>query len=426
MPWGMVGWSHHHAPVEVRERLAFSKDQAQQALEQFGQLYPETEAVLLSTCNRVEMYVAAESPEQFPPLESVARFLVEFHEESFEELGKQLRVLRDDQAIRHLFMVAAALDSMVIGEAQILAQVKQAYDHACQIASARSLMHQLFQRATVVARRVTNETDIQKRRVSIPSVAVSEIAAEFFERFDDKRILLIGAGEMGTETLRYLIDAGARRIDITNRSLSKAEQLAREFAARPLCWDDLYAAAASADLVVSTTGASEPVVQVEEFRKARTTHHAGPLLILDLAVPRDVDPQVGQLADVYLYTLDDLQQVCDRNVEARQKEWPKATQIVEQELKKFLAESAHRASGPTIQRLRRQAETIKAEELKRLLSRLEARGVDGQACKEIEQAFDRLVNKLLHPPLKSLRDHADTHHHATLLDALRHLFQLKD
>ncbi len=193
MPWGMIGWSHHHTPLEVREKLAFSKSQLEDALRRFQQEFPQLEAVLLSTCNRVEMYVAAESAEAFPGLDAVGRFLADYHGLCYEDIAAQLMRLQEEEAIRHLFMVAAALDSMVIGEAQILAQVKQAYDQACQASTARSQMHQLFQRATVVARRVTNETEIQKRRVSIPSVAVSEIAAEFFERFDDKHILLIGA-----------------------------------------------------------------------------------------------------------------------------------------------------------------------------------------------------------------------------------------
>ncbi len=181
-----------------------------------------------------------------------------------------------------------------------------------------------------------------------------------------------------------------------------------------------------ADLVISTTGAAQPIVHRNELRSARTAHHARAVLILDLAVPRDFEMSIAELADVYLYTLDDLQKVCDRNVEARQREWPKATRIVDQELKKFVAESVHRVSGPTIRRLRSQADAIKQEELARLLAKLDARDVEPEVRKEIELAFDRLVNKLLHPPLKSLRDHADTKHHANLLDALRHLFQLKD
>ncbi|RMF40712.1 MAG: glutamyl-tRNA reductase [Planctomycetota bacterium] len=426
MPWGMIGWSHHHTPLEVREKLAFSKSQVDDALRRFQQLFPRCEAVLLSTCNRVEMYVATDSAEVFPGLDAIGRFLADYHGLSYADIAAQLMRLPDEEAIRHLFMVASALDSMVIGEAQILSQVKQAYDQACQASTARTLMHQLFQRATMVARRVANETEIQKRRVSIPSVAVSEIAAEFFERFDDKHILLIGAGEMGTETLRYLIDAGANCIEIINRSPEKSQELAQQFPATAVPWEELYERLAVADLVISTTGAEQPVVHRDTFRAARTAHHARAVLILDLAVPRDFESSIAELPDVYLYTLDDLRKVCDRNVEARQREWPKATRIVDQELKKFVAESAHRVSGPTIRRLRSQADEIKREELARLLAKLESREVDPEICKEIEVAFDRLVNKLLHPPLKSLRDHADSKHHANLLDALRHLFQLKD
>jgi glutamyl-tRNA reductase len=289
-----------------------------------------------------------------------------------------------------------------------------------------ALMHQAFQRAIVVARRVTNETEIHRRRISIPSVAVSEIANEFFERFDDKQILLIGAGEMGTETLRYLIEAGASRITIVNRNVERARELANPFRAEVADWNDLYAQLVEADLVVSTTGATEPVVTEAGFRAARGKKGTRAVLILDLAVPRDFESSVAHLSDVYLYTLDDLQAVCDRNVQARKEQWPKAQQIVQQETQKFFAESAHRGSGSTIRQFREQANRIKQDELSKLISRLESQGLSNQSQKEVEKAFDRLVNKLLHPPLQSLRENANSSQHETLIDALRRLFQLKD
>lgn len=426
MQWAMVGWSHHRTPVEVRERLAFSQEQIYEALQLFNARYPDTESVLLSTCNRVELYCAARQPEWLPEAEELGKFLTEFHQFPYSEVKQQLTSLSGEDSIKHLFTVAASLDSMVVGEAQILSQVKSAYEMACEGDSASALMHQVFQRATVVARRVTNETEIHRRRISIPSVAVSEIATEFFERFDDKRILLIGAGEMGTETLRYLIDSGAKTITIVNRSEERAAALAEQFGATVAPWEELYLRVADADLIVSTTGANEPVVRSVEFRSARAKRSSQAVLILDLAVPRDFDSAITDITDVYLFTLDDLQEVCDRNVQARKEQWPKAIQIVEQESKKFLEESAHRGSGSTIKQLREQAEKVKQEELQRLVAKLKSRGLDDGSQKDLEVAFDRLVNKLLHPPLKSLRENANSSQHATLIDALRRLFQLKD
>lgn len=426
MQWKMVGWSHHHTPVEIREQLAFTADQVAEAIQRFNSQFPRTESVLLSTCNRVELYCASTKEKHLPNHEELGKFIAEYHELSFKEVSHSLTRLHGEDSIRHLFTVAASLDSMVVGEAQILSQVKSAYEIACEHDTVSIQLHKAFQHATLVAKRVSTETGIHKKRISIPSVAVSEIASEFFEKFDDKSILLIGAGEMGTETLRYLLDSGASKITIVNRSTEKAESVAQEFGASVATWEQLYPQIAQADLIVSTTGASEPVVRSDELKKHQSKKYSGAKLILDLAVPRDIEPDVGNLADVYLYTLDDLQKVCERNVEARKKEWPKAKQIVTHETTKFFADIAHRGSGSTIKQLRQQADQIKKDEFGRLRSKLENKEIPEEAVKDVEIAFDRLVNKILHPPLQSLRDNSDSHAQANLLEALRKLFQLKD
>jgi glutamyl-tRNA reductase len=426
MQWVMVGWSHHRTPVEIRERLAFSTEQIREVQQRLHQQFPGVETVLLSTCNRVELYCAASDASPMPQLDQLGRFLTEYHQLPYAEVESQVITLRGENSIRHLFTVASSLDSMVIGEAQILSQVKTAYEIACQGDFASTCMHQAFQHAALVAKRVASETEIHRRRVSIPSVAVSEIATEFFESFEEKRILLIGAGEMGTETLRYLVDHGANRIAVVNRSRQRAEKLADEFGAEVVNWDRMYDYLVDSDLVVSTTGASQPVITAAAFKAARAYNKSRAVLILDLAVPRDFEPQIADLSDVYLFTVDDLQAVCDKNIQARRDQWPKAQRIVEEETRKFLAEAVHRGSGATIKQLRDRVEQVKHEELQRLLGKLEARGIRDDVRREVELSFDRLVNKLLHPPLKSLRENADTTHHATLLDALRRLFQLKE
>src|SRR5436305_5994541 len=218
----MVGCSHHTAPVEVREKLAFSREQATEALTRFRSRYPQAEAVLLSTCNRVELYFASEAAEACPTHHDVVAFLAEFHGLDVDQIFSQLFEHTGEDFVRHLFTVAASLDSMLVGEAQILGQVKQAYELATTASATGPLTNAAFQAALRVAKRVATETAIQQKRVSIPSVAIGDFAKGIFERFDDKHVLVIGAGEMGEEALRYLIDEGARRISIVNRSQARA------------------------------------------------------------------------------------------------------------------------------------------------------------------------------------------------------------
>lgn len=420
----MVGCSHHTAPVEVRERLAFTPEQTLIALQQLRQRFPSAESVLISTCNRIEVYTAAEEDADCPTHHQVVDFLAEFHRLDPMEIFDALFERTGEDVVRHLFTVASSLDSMVVGEAQILSQVKQAYEMATNAQNAGTITNTVFQSAIRVAKRVANETAINQKRVSIPSVAVADFARQIFERFDDKHVLVIGAGEMGEETLRYLIDAGARDIAVVNRSLTRAERLAAEVGGAAYPWDSLHERLVIADLVIGTTGASEPIVTAAQYVQIEQRRHQRPLFMLDLAVPRDFDPAIGDCTGVYLYSIDDLKKACDANRRAREKEWPKAERIIESETARFMADWHHRATAPTIRRLKAQAEQIKKDELARLLNKVE--GLDDRTRGEIERSFDRLVNKLLHPPLESLRDEAASGTPHRLLDALKRLFQLSE
>lgn len=420
----MVGCSHHNSRVELRERLAFSPAQTRSALGRLREQFPESEAVLLSTCNRVEIYTAAETESRCPTHHDVVEFLAGFHGVPSSEIFDDLFERTGEDAVRHLFTVAASLDSMVVGEAQILSQVKRAYELAREGDHAGTLMHAAFQAASRVAKRVATETAIHQKRVSIPSIAVCDYAAELFERFDDKRVLVIGAGEMAEETLRYLIDAGARDITIVNRTYERAEELAARTAGRAAQWAQLHELLATTDLVVSTTGASQPIITAADFRRIAPQRYQRLLFILDLAVPRDFDPSIEAETDVYLYSIDDLKKVCERNRQERDKEWPLAERMIEEETVRFMADLHHRATAPTIRRLKARADEIKDEELARLLNKiphLESRDLD-----EVRRFADRLVNKLLHPPLESLRDEAQAGAPHGLLEALKRLFQIRD
>ena len=420
----MIGCSHHNSSVEVRERLAFSPQQTRDALAILRQRFPQSEAVLLSTCNRMELYSAAQDPESCPTHHDVVEFLAEFHDLNAVEIFDDLFERTGEDAIRHLFTVAASLDSMVVGEAQILSQVKQAYDMATRDDCTGPLTHSAFQAAIRVAKRVASQTAINQKRVSIPSVAVADFAKEIFESFRDKQVLVIGAGEMAEETLTYLQDEGACNPTITNRTESRAVDLAARFDGQSVAWDDLDQLLIQADLIVSTTGAEQPVVTLEDYKRIEHDRFQRNLLILDLAVPRDFEPAIGDCLNVYLFSIDDLKSVCERNRKSREKEWPKAERIIEQETTRFMADLRHQSTAPWIRRYMEKASEVKDDELSRLLNKLEA--PDDRTRKEIEQSFDRLVSKLLHPPLESLRDEAESGTPHGLLDALKRLFRLKD
>jgi glutamyl-tRNA reductase len=418
----MIGLSHHTASVEIRERLAFSPDQARQAMESLKQRFPQSESVVLSTCNRVEIYLASSTPDGCPNHRQLIEFVASFHGIDAGQIFDELFDWSGGDAIRHLFSVASSLDSMVVGEPQILSQVKQAYELAREGDSTGALLHAAFQAANRVAKRVATETAIHEKRVSIPSVAVADYARQFFERFDDKSVLVIGAGEMGEETLRYLIDEGAAKITIINRTAERAQELAKRTAGSAGSWDELTDSLVAADIVVSTTGATEPIVTREQFATIHPQRYQRPLFILDLAVPRDFHPDIEQFTGVYLYSVDDLSEACRRNREAREREWPKAEKIIDDATTQFIAELNHRATGPTIRRLTTQAHELKAQELARLLNKLD--DLDERSRREIERFADRLVGKILHPPLESLRAEAEEGTPHGLLDALRRLFKL--
>ncbi len=424
MNFQLVGCSHHNASIELRERLAFNPTQAARALDLWRERFPAAEAVLLSTCNRVEVYSASETDVATPDRQQVASFLAEFHGLEPASVGEEFFQQSGEAAVWHLFSVTASLDSLVLGEPQILAQVKQAYQLAQQRQSAGPLTHDMFQAALRVAKRVAGETSIYEKRVSIPSVAIGDFARQIFDSFDDKRVLVIGVGEMGQETLRYLRDAGARDVVIVNRSPERAAELATQFAGHAAPWEELDQQLIAADLIVSTTGATEPIVSLKRFQQLEPQRYQRPLLILDLAVPRDFDPAIGDRLGVYLYSVDDLQSAAANNQRQRDAELPAALAIVEEETRLFMEQMHHRATGPIIQRLRENWHSVREQELRRLFNKLP--DLDEKTRAEIDQAFERFANKLLHPPLERIRDESRAGHPHGLIDAMKRLFHLKD
>jgi glutamyl-tRNA reductase len=425
MTLAFVGGTHRTVPLALRERLAFSAEQAAEALTRFRERFPGREGVLLSTCNRVEFYAAgAEADGPPPPPDQLVSFLAECRGIDASLLTPVLAGDLDEAVVRHLFSVAAGLDSMVLGEPQIVAQVKQAWSLAQESRTSGPLTGEMFQAALRTAKRVATETALGRERISIPSVAVADFASGVFERFDDKRVLLIGAGKMAAETLRYLRAAGARDVLIVNRTAGRAGDLAVRLGGRAGRFENLSAELAAADLVVSTTGATAPVVSLELFAEVELRRAGRPLVVLDLAVPRDFDPRIGQRPGVWLYSVDDLAAACAANRKSRQRELPAALTIIDEETQRFMGDLHHRSTAPVIERLRAGWNETGEAELDRLFRRLP--GLDDASRAEIRQAFDRYAAKLLHSPLASLRSESRAGPPHGLLDALKRLFDLKD
>jgi glutamyl-tRNA reductase len=419
----VIGVNHHLASLEVREQFAFSPAQAADALAAWQDSMTDLEAVLLSTCNRTEFYVASESTE-LPACEHLLKFLLQQKSNSVFDttLASQIFTLDGIEAAEHLFSVTSSLDSMVLGEVQILSQVKSAYQIALDAETVGPITHSLFQSALRTAKRVVSETAIHRHRVSVPSIAVVDFALQIFEKLDDKKILLFGAGEMGEETLRYLVEYGAKSVTILNRRRERAETLAKQYRGNVADWESRFELMTDADIIVSATGSLEPIVTLQDFRSIESRRQGRTLFVLDLAVPRDFEAAVGKCSGVYLYSIDDLHETCSKNRSERDLEIPKAEKIVKQVAKEFVKDMNHRRSGEVIQKLRERWTKTKDAELQRLFNKLPELSEKEES--EISYAFDRLLGKFLHPPLESLRDESEHGEPHKLLEALARLFRL--
>jgi glutamyl-tRNA reductase len=424
-----VGCSYKNTPVEVRERFAFNDDRIAAALDALtGRL--GCEAAILSTCNRVELYLGqvfdrAPAGSRTLTGEDIGTFFADFHGLAPADVWPHLYTHRHAGAVRHLFRVAASLDSLVVGEGQIAGQVKKAYELAQEHASAGPLLHALFRHARQVARRVRSETGIALGHISVSSVAVDYVR-QVFDHFGDKTVLVIGAGKMGELTLRHLRQLRPHRIVVTNRSPEKALAVAQGCGGDAVPWDRLDDWLARADIVLSTTGAPQPIVTPERYRKI-AAHRTRPAVILDIAVPRDFDPRIHDGDRTCLFNIDDLQRVRDRTLADRLRHVPGAEAIVEHEALQFLADWERRKHGQVIARLTQDFEDKRAEVMRELFARLNGKLTDDDR-KYIEGAFRLLQNRFLNGPISALKEESHAEPEAkgahTLLDALRKLFRL--
>lgn len=422
----VLSCNHHNAGLELREKLAFaSEEQLSQAYAQWHERHPQSELVVLSTCNRVEIYAAADEDDDDLSVDQLTEFVSQFHNLPSDDFTDSVLSHHGTKAVEHLFDVVCSLDSMVLGEPQIVTQVKNAYRIARENDSCGPLTNVLFQHALSVSARVRTETKLSEGRVSIASVAVGDFARNIFNRFDNKTVLVIGAGEMAEESLRYLRDEGVKDIVVVNRSRERAEALASQFGGRADDFENLDAWLAKSHMVVSTTGATQTVVDHERFAAIRKSSDRQPVLILDLGAPRDFAPTISSIDDnVFLYDIDALEATCEENRRLRKAEIKQARTIIQRQTERFMHEIYHRATGPVIQRLREQLGDISRSELEILYRKNpELSGIQRAA---VEKTVHRIVNKLLHPPLETLKDEAKAGTPHGLLDAVKRLFNLGD
>jgi len=404
-----VGLSHHQAPIAVRERVAVAPEQIESRLQQIKSLPGVREAMLLSTCNRVEIFAVAESRGAGDDLlQGLGPVAAPHAARRFEE-----------EALRHLFRVTASLDSMVVGEAQILGQVKEAAAQAQQAGTLGPELSKALARATTAARRVRTETEIARGALSVSSVAV-KLAHKLLGNLEDRAVLLLGAGEMAQLAARELRSEGARELLVVNRSPQAAEELAREIGGVPSSLAELPALLERVDVAICSTAAAQAVVTRKMMIQAGKARRYRPIFLVDLAFPRNVEPAANELESVYVYDLDDLERVAAQNRDLRAAQVGRAEEIVEQELQAFLAQSRERAALPVLARLRAHADGVARAEVERTLAALQ--GLDEKQQKTVQAMAMAIVNKLLHGPTSRLRAEAGE---GPLADAVAALFALE-
>jgi glutamyl-tRNA reductase len=418
-----IGCSFRGAPVELRERVAFDVPKLERALKDLAARYA-CEAVIISTCNRVELYLAKPEGERPPDCDLIAEFLSEFHQIDYDKIRPHLYDFTDAAAVQHLFRVTASLDSLIVGEGQIASQVRKAFEWSKKVGASGPTLNALFPHAVKAAKRARTETGISQGHVSVSSVAVDYVR-QVFDRFDDKVILVIGAGKMGQLTLKHLRELQPKMILVTNRSPEKAIPVAQGCGGQAVPWEQLDDALVQADIVLSTTGAAEPIVTRRRFDAILAKRAGHPVVILDISVPRDFDPRIHDGERAFVFNIDDLKRIREQTLQQRQKHILPAEAILETERKKFVEDWTRRRNGPVIARLIQDCDAKRKAILDQLLGKLNGKLTDADKA-YVEGALRLLQNQLLHAPIDALREASKEGTSATLLEAVRKLFRLGD
>jgi glutamyl-tRNA reductase len=404
--------------VELRETVDFTRGGIESALTALSARGVGRELVVLSTCNRAEIYAAAEAD---TAAETLGRFVSEYHGVPHDRLAPHLFVHRGADVASHLFRVAAGLDSMVVGEPQILGQVKDAFARAAKQKCTGALTNRLFNAAFTVGKRVRSETGLGEGAVSVSYAAIS-LARKIFGDLKGLDVLVLGAGEMAKLTGMHFRDHHVGQLSIASRTFATAEALAAELKGRAIPWSSLNGALAAADVVVAATGANEPVLSRERVEEAMRPRQNRPLFLIDIAVPRDVEPSVGELDQVFLYNIDDLQAIVRENLARRRAELELAETIVGDEVRRFSAWIHSREIIPTVVALRQRFESIRQSELRRLESKMS--GLSPEARARVDEITHLIVEKLLLGPTEQLKSASDETAASAYADALHKLFGL--
>jgi len=414
----LLGVNHKSTPLAIREKLAVTDGYAD-ALSGLRTISGSLETYLLSTCNRVELLCVSEGQAGYDDL--LKQYL--FRDAvNLEERNQYSYLYHDSEAVRHLFKVAASLDSMVLGEAQILGQIKEAYRYAAEAGSTGPLLNRLLHKAFSVAKRVRSETGIGSSAVSISSAAV-ELARKIFGDLADKKVLLIGAGEMAELAAEHLVGQGVKSVSVANRTLSRALDLAKRFNGEACSLEELHTQMERVDIIISSTGASDLIIRSADVKPLMRARRNRPLFFIDIAVPRDLDPTLNELDNVFLYDIDDLSQIVEMNRGEREQEAVKAQRIVDEETVKFSRWQQSLTIKPTITALRQKADEICRQELSRTLPKLDLNEDDRR---KVEKLASVISAKMLHHPLCYLKSDSCKHSDDIKIDTLRTVFGLDD
>lgn len=417
MKFQLIGVNHKTAPVEVRERLAIPEWRIEEATRKLMEFPGIDEGLVLSTCNRVEMTVCSESGAD------LRGFLRDYMLTDASAIEQHLYEYNDDEVIRHLFRVAASLDSMIVGEPQILGQVKQSYAIARAVGAVQSNLETLVSRAFAVAKRVRTETGIGSSAVSVASVAV-ELAKKIFGSLQGRHVYVVGAGKMSELAARHLRSHGAGTIFVSNRTHDRALDMAGKIDGTAIRFEDLYETADQADIVITSTGAPHAIFRREHGELFMQRRKNRPMFFIDIAVPRDVDPAMSQLDGVFVYDIDDLQQVVETHVSDRGREAQRAELLIEEEVQRFQRRMHSLDAKPTIIALQERIESIRHSEFERLQGRLASFTPEQQMT--IENLTRSIVNKILHPPIAALKNASGTDQLAVTAESVRNLFGVED
>lgn len=416
----LVGLNHRTARLDIRQLASFDGEQLSQGLRQLSSLPEILESMIISTCNRVEVLSSVDPPSG--GVESIESFLSEHSRIPIPELQNIIYTYQGEQAVRHIFRVASSLDSMILGEPQILGQIKSCYNTAFEAHTVGTYLNSLLQAAFRTAKRVRSETSIGEFPVSVSSAAV-ELTRKIFGELQQKSILIVGAGQMGEETIRNLAGTGIQTVYVANRSPEAARELAAEFNGTAVPFEQLHHWISRTDIVITSTGASEILINREMVQHALHDRKNEPIVFIDISVPRNVDPEISSIDNIFCYDIDDLGAVVEANIHEREKAAVLAEKIVDEEVQAFYTKLRSLDMGPVVMQVQGQIEDICKTELDRYAKKTT---LDPKQLQDLQQMISRIAGKIAHPLVMQLRSSPDSSNPSTYADLVKRIFKMKD